>query len=121
MAGHWFKVEDSEMSSNRHIFVYGIEKDIWSVNAEGSMQYRDAVTPENHRGDRWARIDNKSWLEVVGNYDRTQTIAIDDEFYVFYREGVERDHMQGRIWSPIRGQLKHGRVGFGQVLWGINV
>jgi len=45
MAGHWFKVEDSDMSANRHLFVYGVEKDIWSVNAEGSMQYRMGITP----------------------------------------------------------------------------
>jgi hypothetical protein len=28
--------------------------------------------------------------------------------------------MQGRIWSPIKGRMKSGRIGFGQVLWGIN-
>jgi len=120
MAGHWFKVEDSDMAANRHRFVYGVEKDIWSVNSDGYMQYRQEVTPANHRGDSWTRIDNRLWLESVGNYDRTQTIGINEENYIFYREGVERDHMQGRIWSPIKGLLKHGRIGFGKVLWGID-
>lgn len=46
-------------------------------------------------------------------------IAIDEEFFVFYREGIEKDHMQGRIWSPIAGKLKCGRIGHGTVLWGI--
>lgn len=38
MAGHWYKVVDAgDASSNKHQFVYGIEEDIWSVNADAAM------------------------------------------------------------------------------------
>lgn len=47
-------------------------------------------------------------------------VAFDDEDYIFYREGIEPTRMQGRIWSPIKGRMKTGRLGHGQVLWGIN-
>lgn len=121
MAGHWFKVEDQQdTSSNRHGFIYGVENEIWSVNADGQMQYRQGVTEINHQGTAWTRTDNKHWRESVGNYEKTTVIAFDKEDYIFYREGIERDHMQGRIWSPIQGRMKSGRIGFGQVLWGIN-
>jgi hypothetical protein len=90
MAGHWFKVQDDQ-GSNRHSFVYGVEEEVWSVNTAGEMQYREGVTQQNHRGVAWLRTDNKNWLESVGNYDRTQVIAIDDENFIFYREGIERD------------------------------
>lgn len=120
MAGHWFKVEDQNDESNAHKFVYGVQEQIWSVNANGQMQYRKGVTQTEHRGVEWLRTDNKKWRESVGSYDHTQMIAFDEEEYIFYREGIERDHMQGRIWSPIKGRMKTGRLGHGQVLWGIN-
>jgi len=120
MAGHWFKVEDQNAEANNHRFVYGVSEDVWSVNADGKMLYRTGVTQENHKGAEWVRTDNKIWKEAVGNYDRTQMIAFDDEDYIFYREGIEPNHMQGRIWSPIKGRMKCGRLGHGQVLWGIN-
>lgn len=122
MAGHWFKVQDEANSlANRHASIYGVEEEIWSVNADGDMHYRHGVDQNNHRGSEWLRTDNKKWIESVGNYARTQVIAIDDENYIFYREGIERDHMQGKIWSPIKGRLKTSRIGHGQVLWGINM
>lgn len=38
MAGHWFKVnDDGDDSSNKHVSIYGIEEDVWSVNADGAM------------------------------------------------------------------------------------
>lgn len=86
MAGHWFKVKDQgSTASNRHRFVYGVEEELWSVNADGDMQYRQGVNEQNHKGDQWLRTDNKKWLESIGNYDRTQVIAFDDENFIFYR------------------------------------
>jgi len=121
MAGHWFKVEDQQIQeANSHRFVYGVTEDVWSINSDGRMQYRKGVTQVNHRGAQWVRTDNKNWKESVGNYDRTQMIAFDEEDYIFYREGIEPNRMQGRIWSPIKGRMKSGRLGHGQVLWGIN-
>lgn len=75
------------------------------------MQYRQGISQSNHKGTAWTRTGNKKWQDSVGNYDRTQIIAFDEEDYIFYREGITSDRMHGRIWSPIKGRMKTGRLG----------
>merc|ERR1712146_623677 len=58
MAGHWFKVQDENTARNRLISIYGLEEEVWAVNADGEMQYRLGVNDLNPRGSEWIRTDN---------------------------------------------------------------